>query len=848
MSVSNGLIESDKKYYDTVNKIKDNYSLLQFLPSNAAIYSKDFGYTGKDPHSENPLIPMELLSNQLHTPESCKMSAAFRFSNLKYKKQKELDNGTITKTPGLKFTIVKDYSNGNPKYFLDPQKKIDNVKATGFATNFDNLSTATNKNGFINTLNPDAYGVGHNFSIEWYGVCIPDKIGNWIFEISSEDSCYVWIGDKAVHLYNYNNANLRISRPQSSKVTKQLEIKDFIKGRIYPIRIQYSNRNTRHTFNLSITPPDNLTQKNKYDILYSLSEEHPVMYYSLVKPNNVAIPNQYQCYVTNPTLSETNDKLRNVKLSKNMKKTIEIVDVWSLIPNINQLPSHGKTYLQFSIPLTVDNKPPPPPTQQQLNLYDGETKAIIQTVYDTNDSIQPRDPPQEPNKPYYFLYLDESGNNISLKVMQYGLGYGMSMVRELFKGTFEDAVSNPEWRNMVNEYNSPSGLAFMFQPPHPETKEKMRIFDKIEYVPPGSNKYTSLISLDKSKFKLHINSLGNLVLSYTRKKSILKAEDGYTVYTRDSNRFLYYLNTEEKMNKMFYMDDLSKNLSFIPYNSNRLQPNGQYIDMGTSVPGSGNGETVIDNSRNLLDYCKTQCNERAECHYFFKSNLNNQPQCILGTNNTENIFPSNYQGLNFNQADSRLYVKDKSIKKNSEIERVIPNKPIVAKNDYTKYVYYSNNHKMIDASARLGIYSNKEYKNWDINLQKKLLWGENASRVEPFDTQDCTLDPQGCIYNIEHKKIKPLIEISSEYSKSVNKIIQGNEIIENKIDQYKVLRTDLSNNPLYSYNDTKVDKQKTMLDGMNDDVNEMLLQENNMYIAGSMTVFTLVVVGIIMMA
>ena len=125
------------------------------------------------------------------------------------------------------------------------------------------------------------------------------------------------------------------------------------------------------------------------------------------------------------------------------------------------------------------------------------------------------------------------------------------------------------------------------------------------------------------------------------------------------------------------------------------------------------------------------------------------------------------------------------------------------------------------------------------------MYGVNAT-VEPFNTYDnidCSLDPKGCVANIEQNKINPLIDISKDYSYKVNTITQNNKDIQTKITNYNTMRTDMSNNPLYLFNNSDL-KKETLLDGMNDDVNELMLQENNMYIVGTIATISLLIASI----
>ena len=822
----------DDIYNEIMKRYNAKNTLLQFLPSSQSVISNSIGYTGKDPNSDNPLVKMKLINNNFHTPESCKLTAALKFSDIKNYEKKRLTNGSIRKTPGLSYKIVNGYFKDDVKYFLKA-----NQISSGISTDFSTLQKATNNSTQGNQI----------FSVEWYGVIIPDSTGLWKFSLNSDDASYLWIGNKAVHLYSNDNADINNGGLHDMTVKDKILL--LSAGNTYPIRIQFGGGSIRN-ISLSISSPNNPNSNNYYNILFSLSEEPKLMYYSLVQTNkDLAKTNLYNCYITDPNDSNMNNQLNTVQVFSNDDNDngLEVAEIWHLIEDYSKLPADGMTYLQFAVKEQHAQ-------QQQLNLYSPDGR-IITTLYDTNVQTPNDGLTYYPDKHYFYLELKSNDKNVSLQIIQFGDDWRPNIVKILFSGSFENAIQNPTWMKEKAESKSKphSSMGVHYMAGYWDDHWNYQIRPK----------ETFLIS-DDGKFKLQINSKGNLVLTYTKNSNQLKTNDD-EIYTNDSNRFLYDLTVDEKINKTYYLDDISHNLLYVPYNSNILQPNGNYLSLGNSFP-TGINEKIVPNPTGEKGYCEKICNNEEICQYFFHSKVNNNAFCVLGVNNTENIFPGNHAGINFNNIDdinlkfpglkgdakfqinSNLYVKDKVIKMSPDLQnKPIPNTTVEKADDYTKYQYYSLSDRVLITPQKIGVLNSDEYKNWDAT-QYKLLFGSNTSsnNVEPFnnyDTADCSLDQNGCISNIENKKINPLIEISADYSKKINSISQNNTNINTKIQTYQQSLADISNNPIYNFNSTELNK-KTLLDGMQDDVNEMLLQENTMYIAGAITTLTLMITGI----
>ena len=981
--------ELDEIYYDTVEKNKDNYSLLQYIPQNKISTSIEIGYTGKD-----NVIPMNLINNLPHTPDSCKQSAAIAFSDLKFKQNKKQPENVVTKIKGLKYKVVNNYFDDDVKHFTYEKNAINDNRSKGITTDFSNLSNSLNNNKFYETLNDG----GHYFSIEWYGVCIPDQDGLWRFGINSDDASYLWIGDQAISQYSVDNALVNNGTPHGMKyVENGINLK---KDQIYPIRIQFGERGGYRDFVLRIISPEKPNITNYYSVLYTMKEERNYMYYSLVELSpELSQQNLFNCYITDPNNKDTTDKISAIDFSKKniSDGDIEVVEIWSLIKNQEKFPSNPNTYLKFLGDGSHD--------YQQLNLYDSNNNPIYK-IYDSKDTgiVDQGCFRFDPNKHYHYLQMFPVGNTITVRVVQFGDDWNATPVKLLYKGTMNDAVSNPKWvkeyKDSTSKPHSRMGLSYL------ACKWDDHWNYTLKYVPPGSDEKTFLISYDNAssenntpedlisqypgnwgyvynitneysgkflklsdtggsvfgsyvqqpdnwqcicninmfeasastsqnpiklynrihgaygdpaiklicktstfsttgnnsvivppnnvitlspngnnwqvldnspyrppssdpnniscKFKLYINEFGNLVLGYTRKKQqLINTNNGYK-YTNDSNRFLYGITADERYNKMFYHEKSSNKGEFVPYNSNKLSDNGNFIYLGDSIPVPSNSKNrkviSIPNSKNEKEFCASKC--RKDCDYFFISDgMQGKKSCVLGKNTTGNIYPLNYSEMNFikvpNMGESSLYIKDKKLAPSDEnIKIPVVNNQIITNEEYNSHNFHYDG--VLQSNSKIGLESSAEYDDWG-KRQYFLLYGhekegltnkKGIDNIEPFDPYDSTIcsinnpDPEGCLSNIENKKINPLIQLSNSYSDKLNRITKHNNEIQDKIQEYQDTRIDISNNPHYFFNSTDLSNKKSLVDGMNDDLNELMLQENNMYITGAITIFTLLISGI----
>ena len=350
------------------------------------------------------------------------------------------------------------------------------------------------------------------------------------------------------------------------------------------------------------------------------------------------------------------------------------------------------------------------------------------------------------------------------------------------------------------------------------------------------------------------------------------------IYTKDSSHYLYSLDSDKKMNKMFYSDDNSFNLQYIPYNHSLLKPNGEYKEVGKFFPPvSSLYETLkrgIPPNKNLKS-CQEECNKDPNCNYLYDVSIFNKNICVLGKeNDPNNIVPVNtLNGLNQSTVseikniiisnnnnrrndfriniNSSLYIKDKII----DMEKIDNNvnfkgkeekKEIIKDMDeFSKYKYVSiNDNKITKDDIKKN--DNKVLDNL-INIKDEILFGKKESfinkTIEPFnsyDMNDCTINPQkeGCFQFIRDKKIDPLNDSAKNYLDTNNQIQSTTSSFNDKLSGISNKWLDLSNNS--SYYQVKNEKN-SLMDGLKNDMDELLLQENNMYILGALTTSTLLI-------
>jgi hypothetical protein len=281
---------NNKNLLKSIKRLASDYGFTYFVPNTINVYDLNKCYS-KD--SSNNIIMNNISNYQknsqavYHTNDSCKLNATILHSKQKLDEKYKINdiiknNGS---KQGLSFKIIDGFYNGNSKYFLNDNKKYNNI-----AVKFDNLQNATNN--IINTITTA-------YSIEWYGYFKPNVTGNWTFKLTTDRIGLLWLGDIAIN--DYENINAAINTKGSNTISLKLNV-----NKHYPIRIQYGNESLtqNNKFSLSITSPTNY---DGIDLLCSLYNsdgslfEKQLMYYSLneISPD-LTLKGLFNCYVTDP--------------------------------------------------------------------------------------------------------------------------------------------------------------------------------------------------------------------------------------------------------------------------------------------------------------------------------------------------------------------------------------------------------------------------------------------------------------------------------------------------------------------------------------------------------------------
>ncbi len=121
-------------------------------------------------------------------------------------------------------------------------------------------------------------------------------------------------------------------------------------------------------------------------------------------------------------------------------------------------------------------------------------------------------------------------------------------------------------------------------------------------------------------------------------------------------------------------------------------------------------------------------------------------------------------------------------------------------------------------------------------------------KKENFNPSICKSDTKGGCKQYISNNIQSLNRKHSVVSNNSSKINSNYVELGNNIDEYNVSRAELNRNAKYEFNPSAGINQSSsnILDVANDDINEMILQQNNMYILGTVTSASLLIAAIML--
>uniref|UniRef100_A0A6C0L933 Uncharacterized protein n=1 Tax=viral metagenome TaxID=1070528 RepID=A0A6C0L933_9ZZZZ len=123
-------------------------------------------------------------------------------------------------------------------------------------------------------------------------------------------------------------------------------------------------------------------------------------------------------------------------------------------------------------------------------------------------------------------------------------------------------------------------------------------------------------------------------------------------------------------------------------------------------------------------------------------------------------------------------------------------------------------------------------------------YSENFVVYEGFNDRGYKVGTTG--NTILSDQVLPLSLIATDYSNKLKTVNQNYYDLSSNISSIKTIQNDISGNSYYDYNTPFVlEKPKTLLDGLVYDNNLLTVQENAMYVLGTIAAATLIVFAIV---
>uniref|UniRef100_A0A6C0JH74 PA14 domain-containing protein n=1 Tax=viral metagenome TaxID=1070528 RepID=A0A6C0JH74_9ZZZZ len=827
-----------------ITQLAKDYNFLYFQPDPNGYPTADVGChapSENDP-SKSSVDMMPL--NKLHTNESCKFNAALLQSKNKWTEQTKIKDWTASKIkPGLNENKVASDMGTNPKFFL---------AASGITKTINKNFNITNSTGGI-------------YSCEWYGFFKPKSqttpttttANQYTFSVECTNKFFIWIGDVAVNDYTALTSTLT----NASTNPKTSIIFPILYNRLYPIRIQCNFQKNGDKFVLTIKDAKSIlvspeevfvTYYNNDDSLF----EKSMLYYSLTESSpELSAKGLYNCYVSN---TNTDSVLKLKKNPNGYKYKI----IWQLIPDSASALLNSTNVLKY-----LPASPTSAGSIATLSICNaGSSGGIVKSFSNPTDGGD----------------INVSGN---LALSDSGvLTIGSTTVTRSSSSADPTVAPNLDWKIYAT---SNTILASM----------------DIKNIPlSGIQSGTVLLISENGSYKLEFLATGNLVL----KQSMIACNGknannfNYSTITDNNSYYLYRVDADEKMNRMFMTSNNAKTLSPISYANNGFalsNVQGDYTNYADYFPPDDTSKEInintYKNTNPRIQTCKALCSNDLTCNYVYEYTKNadstGATYCLKGTDanipaqfipkqpgsiyNKSKINVRNYQP-NLPTGDTRNYIGGTTITTNYvpyQDYQLLVNDPFVVNDEFQ--IGYNG----LDSELRNRLIINHNYINgtgqplgqdpimetFTITQKNGYQTSEsvNAIGANPFKPESTPSSEKiNLPTRITNQQINPLLGISANYSTLLDNINAKYTDISNNIDSYKVNRNNVlyvpnikTSNPNYAANEKKRQYdfngdslaynsyKPTISDAINQDLNILILQENQLYMLSAITIAALII-------
>jgi len=375
---------------------------------------------------------------------------------------------------------------------------------------------------------------------------------------------------------------------------------------------------------------------------------------------------------------------------------------------------------------------------------------------------------------------------------------------------------------------------------------------------------------DNSKFKLEINEFGNLVIKQTIKGCVTKqAVDNYGKtfnYTSNNNSayYLYGIDADKKSDKLFFKKD--RELQYIEKSNSAVLPDNSYIKYSDFAPIPSEMAKATQ-----TDDCQTNCNTDVTCKYFYQYKMNDGKNYCL--NNSVDYLPKTWTPIQPNSSIQTSALNVRNVKMNLDPSdfRKILSKNNVPGSNYSAYSDYTVSTTPFDRSdINGGIPCDKltpmitQYKYYNgtsgndpllTNASNKCSDLKEGFESHGYQNSNTVYDTYGkgkpkevgLVDAIDQKQIAPMRDIGTDYSNKLNNLNSNYVNLSGQIDKMNNTIKDLSGNPKYDYNTPfDLNNKSTVVDGRISDTRELLIQQNSLYVLGTITAASLLIFGIVM--
>lgn len=808
-----------------LTNIGSDYKFLYFKPDPYG-YPTGYGacyapgeYSATPPV---PMVPINTVLNtnlKLHTNESCKLNAALLQTSKKWEEQDAIKKWPASQIKtGLNMINVTGYLGTNTKYFIGKTPASTGTFAP--TSGFSQSNAGTN-----------------SYSVEWYGFFKPTVTGNWTFTISSTKNNFLWVGDVAVNDYTYSTAQLATGKSQEFTFNCN-------KGRLYPIRIQCGFVSQGDTFNFTVRDPTgNSVQpltifKTYYNSNGSVFEKQ-MMYYALTGSGS---PGLYNCLVSSQNVSDA-------PIFKASPNTYKYATIWQLLSDGNQGLNQSNAFQFVPSDATVSTSTSTTTDTTADTTSNTGTLSIVTNGGTIVASIKDTATQREISfTAPVSLSLSDSGT----------LTAGTTTV---FTPAVDDSVVNNNW------YAATQTI--------PSTITDFSKLDVTNYPQNRMPAGTVILISPGGKYKLEMSATGNLVL----KKSIAACSTAsadsvkYTAASENSY-YLYRVDADEKMDKMFMSNNSETTLAPISYDNPGIKLSTLTADDYNRYNGYFPDSTTGQVAKNLTN-CKTACKQDPSCKYLYSYKSGNRDYCLTKSDGhlPKQFIPKQPTG---NIQSSGVYVRNYDI----NLPATDPRRNIrnTVTNNYSAYADYE---LLIDKPFIVPDQNGIGYNGLSSELRDRLIINYNyvKGNGQPINQRPImeTFDNHGYVdgnkvrnksgnpgdtdnlpNRISQQQIAPLKSIASDYNDLLGNIDGKYRDIKTNITGYKAARNSIAYDSTVEGDTTNDSRKKydfetagrtllynerkpTMGDAINEDLNLLIMQDNQLYFLGTITIAALLI-------